>query len=718
MSKKVVIVESPTKAKTINKFLGSGYKVCSSMGHIRDLPENKLAVDVEKDFEPRYEIIPKRKEIVKELEKETKGAKEVYLAPDEDREGEAIAWHLCHALKLTGDKVKRVVFHEITPEAIKRAFQSPGAIDMNKVNAQQARRILDRLVGYQISPILRKKIAKGLSAGRVQSVAVRLLVEREKEIQSFKPQEYWEITARLRPGGPTAWGQKGGPTARDQKKDAFLAKLWKEDEKEVILHKEAEARRLLALLKNSRFIVSAVSKQSRRNAPPPPFNTSQLQQQASIQLHFSTKRTMRIAQELYEGVELAEGPVGLITYMRTDSYHVSQEALLAVRKLIPEKFGKEYLPPEPNHFPSRKGAQEAHEAIRPTYVELTPEEVKPYLTPDQYKLYDLVWRRFVACQMKPALYDLTEVQITAGNCLFRAKGRVLVFPGHTLLTGSMEEEFLPELKEGEVLELLKLEPSQHFTEPPPRYTEATLVKAMEKKGIGRPSTYAPTISTIQERGYVKKERNALIPTELGILVTEKLVQHFPRIMDVEFTSSMEESLDKIEEAKANWVGTLKEFYTPFRGELERAMEEMRSEKGIVDESNPPCKLCGSPMVVRWSKAGKFLGCSTYPKCEFTMPLPTDNQPAEGPPCDKCGSPMVIKRGPYGNFWGCSAYPECKNIKPLTTGIKCPQEGCNGELVQRKSKKGRRFFGCSKYPQCKYVTYKLPEKAQVQETTTS
>ncbi|HHT9152389.1 MAG TPA: DNA topoisomerase, partial [Candidatus Hypogeohydataceae bacterium YC40] len=434
---------------------------------------------------------------------------------------------------------------------------------------------------------------------------------------------------------------------------------------------------------------------------------------------YSAKQTMRLAQQLYEGVDLAEGPVGLITYMRTDSYHLAQGALEAVRSLILQEFGKDYLPPAPNHFPSRKGAQEAHEAIRPTYVELTPGRVKPYLTEDQYKLYELIWRRFVACQMTPALYDLTDVKITANNCIFRAKGRVLIFPGHTLLTGSMEEEALPELEVGKELELLELEPSQHFTEPPPRYTEATLVKALEKNGIGRPSTYAPIISTIQDRGYVKKENSTLIPTELGILVTDKLVQHFPRILDVEFTSSMEERLDEIEEAKADWVSILKEFYGPFKVELGKAMEEMRSEKGTAEESEHTCKLCGSPMVIRWSKTGKFLGCSTYPKCEFTMPLPTDHQPVmEGTPCDKCGSPMAIKSGPYGNFWGCTSYPKCKNVKPVTTGVKCPQEGCDGELVQRRSKKGRKFFGCSKYPQCKYVTYKLPEKTPAQETAAS
>ncbi len=706
MGKRVVIVESPTKAKTINKLLGDKYRVCSSMGHVRDLPEDKLAVDVNSNFEPQYKIIPTREETVNTLKKETKGAEVVYLATDKDREGEAIAWHLCYALKLSDERVRRVVFNEITPDAIERAFRYPGAIDMNKVNAQQARRILDRLVGYQISPLLWKKVTKGLSAGRVQSVAVRLLVEREKEIQAFKSQEYWDITAKLKPIRSNKKGE-----------NEFVAKLWKEDEKEVSLNNEADAKRLVALLEKAEFKVSEIKKQRRRNAPPPPFTTSQLQQQASIQLRFSTKKTMLIAQHLYEGIELKEGPVGLITYMRTDSHHVSQEALTAVRGLILQEFGKQYLPEEPNRFPSRKGAQEAHEAIRPTYVERTPENVKPYLTTDQYKLYELIWRRFVACQMKPAEYDLTEVKVAADKYIFKANGRVLVFAGHTLISGSAEQEILPELKEGEELELLRLDPSQHFTEPPPRYTEATLVKTLEKKGIGRPSTYAPIISTIQDRGYIKKEGNTLIPTELGMLVTEKLVQHFPRIMDVGFTSSMEEKLDKVEEAQVNWIETLREFYTPFRGELEKATQEMQSEKGTVEEGIPPCKLCGAPMVVRWSKTGRFLGCSTFPKCEFTMPLSSNNKPVESSvTCDKCGSPMVVKSGPYGNFLGCTAYPTCNNTKPLTTGVKCAKEGCEGELVQRWSKKGRKFFGCSKYPKCNYATFRLPKKPSVKETT--
>lgn len=702
MGKRVVIVESPTKAKTINKFLGSKYVVRSSMGHVRDLPERKLAVDVEKDFAPEYRIIPSRKEVVKALKEEVKGAEEVYLAPDKDREGEAIAWHLSKALDIPEEKLRRVIFNEITPEAIHRAFEHTIPIDMNKVNAQQARRILDRLVGYQISPLLWKKVTKGLSAGRVQSVAVRLLVEREKEIRAFLPQEYWEIDARLMPKGSD--------------KTVFTAKLWKKEEEEIKVAKEMEAQALVEALKKERFTVEVVKKEEKQNNPPPPFITSQLQQQASIQLGFVAKKTMRIAQGLYEGVELKEGPVGLITYMRTDSYHISGEALKASRRLILEKYGEKYLPPKPNFYPSRKGAQEAHEAIRPTFVELVPEEVKDYLTKEQYKLYELIWKRFVASQMNPIQYEITDVTISAGPYKFRAKGRVITFPGHNILTRSMEGEPLPKMQEGEELKLQELIPSQHFTEPPPRYTEATLVKALERNGIGRPSTYAIIISTIQDRGYVRKEDKTMHPTELGILVTEKLIQHFPRILDVEFTSSMEEQLDRIEEAKADWVGILKDFYTPFKVDLEKATKEMKSEKGGSEETNILCELCKSPMVVRWGKAGKFLGCSAFPKCKFTKDLSTDKRPVEvtQQSCEKCGSPMVVKRGPTGSFLACSAYPKCRNTKSLPTGVKCPEEGCGGELVVRRSKQGRRFFGCSNYPRCNYVTNKLPQESTKKE----
>ncbi len=697
MSKPLVIVESPTKAKTINKFLGGGYVVRSSMGHVRDLPRSKLAVDVEKDFEPEYKILPQRKEMIKALKADVKTAEEVYLAPDQDREGEAIAWHLCKALNIPEEKARRVVFNEITKEAIKRAFEHPVEIDMNKVNAQQARRILDRLVGYKISPLLWKKVTKRLSAGRVQSVAVRILVEREKEVRAFKPVEYWDIVARLKP--------KGSRT-----KD-FDAKLWRLEDADVEIANESEAKGHVERLKGAKYAVSVVARQRRQNKPLPPFATSQLQQQASVQLNFSTKKTMLVAQQLYEGLELAEGPMGLITYMRTDSFNVSQGAIAACRKLVPEMFGKEYLPPKPNFYASRKGAQQAHEAIRPANVEIAPDAIKQYLTRDQHKLYQLVWNRFVASQMMPAEYETTDVTIDAGPYRFKAKGKSVVFPGHTVLSGPIKEEPLQDMKEGDELKLIELTPDQHFTEPPPRYTEAALVKALEKEGIGRPSTYAVIISTIQDRGYVKREKRTLYPTDLGILVTEKLVKHFPTVLNIEFTSHMEEELDKIEEAELDWVGVLREFYTPFEKDLETATEEMESEK--AEETGVVCEKCESPMVVRWSRAGKFLGCSTFPKCRFTMDISGDNEPrpveVTGEVCEKCNSPMVVKTGRMGRFLACSAYPECKNTKSIPTGVKCPKEGCGGDVVQRRSKRGRKFYGCSNYPKCDFTAFKLPEQ---------
>ncbi|HHT9125940.1 MAG TPA: type I DNA topoisomerase [Candidatus Brocadiia bacterium] len=760
MGKSIVIVESPTKAKTINKFLGSSYAVCSSMGHVRDLPAKKLAVDIEHDFTPMYEILPTRKDVVNELRKNVKNANAVYLAPDPDREGEAIAWHLYEVLKIPDDKVHRVTFNEITRSAVQDAFKNPGSIDMNKVNAQQARRILDRLVGYQISPLLWKKVTKGLSAGRVQSVAVRLIVEREKEIKAFKPEEYWKITAELKP-------ITNGDT------QSFASLLFRIGEEDVKIHNEAQATTIVNDLNGAHYIVSSIKKQKKVNQPPPPFITSLLQQQASIRLRMSAKRTMQIAQQLYEGVEIGkEGSTGLITYMRTDSFRVAEQAITSCRTLISKSYGKDYLPDKPNVYAQRKGAQGAHEAIRPTYVEYTPDSLKPYLTADQHKLYELIWNRFVASQMTPALYAVTDVEVSAGKYLFKAKGRELLFAGHTILSGTeldKDEQGLPNLSEGQSLELISLTPTQHFTQPPPRYSEATLVKALEKKGIGRPSTYAAIISTIQERGYVKQENRVFYATELGIVVTDKLIEHFPKILDVEFTSRMESQLDKIEESKEDWIKTLKDFYGPFKVDLDRALKEMKSIKESPVESNEKCQLCGKPMVVRMSKTGKFLGCSGFPKCKNTMPLDTNGArrgtqavlgspektdqvcekcgnpmvirngsrgkflacsgypkckntkslggaPDDGKPrvteekCEKCGSPMIVRTSRMGKFLGCSGFPKCRNIKPLPTGIKCPKEGCGGELVQRKARKGKKsffFYGCSNYPKCDYTVSKLP-----------
>ncbi|MDQ1271436.1 MAG: topoisomerase [Planctomycetota bacterium] len=762
--KNMVIVESPAKAKTIGKYLGSSFFVCSSMGHVRDLPEKKLSVDVENNFTPEYKIMPSRKKLVSELLVNSKKADAIYLASDLDREGEAIAWHLTKALEIPEEKTRRVTFNEITKDAILEAFQHPSPINMAKVNAQQTRRILDRLVGYQISPLLWKKISKGLSAGRVQSVAVRLIVEREKEIKAFKPQEYWKITAEL-----TITSEDND---KIQEVKNFKALLQKFNNENVEIKNESQSKDIIQELQDAAYIVVNVKKQTKRNNAPPPFTTSLLQQQASTRLQFSAKKTMLIAQQLYEGIDVgAEGAVGLITYMRTDSFHISEQALASCRKLIVDIYGENYLPGKPNvHASNKKGTQGAHEAIRPTIGEYTPESIKNHLTKDQYKLYELIWNRFVASQMNPALYAVTDVEIASGQYTFKAKGRELLFDGHTRVSGhelEKDEQILPPLEKDQRLELVELVPTQHFTQPPPRFTEASLVKTLEKLGIGRPSTYAAIISTIQERGYVKQEKRAFYATELGTLVTEKLIEHFSKIMDVKFTSHMEDELDKIEDGKTGWLDVLKEFYGPFKTDLEKAVGEMKSVKGTPEESNQICTLCGQPMVIRWGRHGKFLGCSAFPTCKSTLPLDEKGVPA--PPettdqkcekcgsamvvkasrhgkflacsaypnckntksltgettkveptnekCEKCGSPMVIRFSKRGRFMGCSAYPKCRNIKSLPTGVKCPNEGCGGDLIQRRSKKGGVFFGCSKYPECDYITKELPNTSDATKEDT-
>ncbi len=756
--KNMVIVESPAKAKTIGKFLGTSFFVCSSMGHVRDLPERKLSVDIENNFTPEYKIIPSRKKLVSELLADSKKADAIYLASDLDREGEAIAWHLTKALEIPGEKARRVTFNEITKEAILEAFRHPGPINMSKVNAQQARRILDRLVGYQISPLLWKKITKGLSAGRVQSVAVRLIVEREKEIKAFKPQEYWKVTAELR------IASEGKSKLRDIK--SFKSILQKFNNENIGIKNESQAKDVISELQKAEYVVANVKKQTKRNNAPPPFTTSLLQQQASTRLQFSAKKTMLIAQQLYEGIDIGtEGTAGLITYMRTDSFHISEQALGTCRKLIADKYGKDYLPEKPSvHASDKKGTQGAHEAIRPTTVEHTPDSIKNFLTKDQYKLYELIWNRFVASQMNPALYAVTDVEIASGRYIFKAKGRELLFDGHTIVSGhemEKDEQILPPLEKDQKLELIELVPTQHFTQPPPRFSEASLVKTLEKMGIGRPSTYASIISTIQDRGYVNQEKRAFYATELGTLVTEKLIEHFPKIMDVKFTSHMEDELDKIEDEKIGWLDVLKEFYDPFKIDLEKAVGEMKSVKGTPEESNQICSICGQPMVIRWGRHGKFLGCSAFPACKNTLPLDEKGEPARpettgqkcekcgsamviktsrhgkflacsGYPnckntksltgettkveptdekCEKCGSHMVIRYGKKGRFMGCSAYPKCRNLKSLPTGVKCQKEGCDGDLVQRRSKRGGIFFGCSKYPECDYITNELPGPAE-------
>ncbi len=704
MPKHVVIVESPAKAKTIEKYLGKDYHVEASMGHVRDLPPKALGVDIEHDFKPTYQLLKGKEKVLGKIRKAVKGATSVTMATDLDREGEAIAWHLCEALGLEAADVRRVIFHEITRPAIAEAFAHPTRINQAKVSAQEARRILDRLVGYKLSPLLWKKVAKGLSAGRVQSVAVRLLVEREREIRAFKPEEYWKIAATL--------SRKG----QAQTFQALLAEL---DGAKFRPATGDEARRVGAALRQAAYRVLAIRRRRVQDKAPPPFITSQLQQAASTQLRFSARRTMSIAQQLYQGVELGpEGSVALITYMRTDSYHVAPQAQAAARDLIGGTFGADYLPEEPPVYRSRGRAQEAHEAIRPTDVSRTPEAVRPHLSRDDARLYELIWKRFVASQMKPAVWDVTDADVEAAGGsvqgLLKARGRVLVWDGHTRVTGlrlAEDEQQLPALAEGEGLDLKDLKETQHFTQPPPRYTEATLVKKLESLGIGRPSTYAAIISTIQDRGYARQEQRRFFATELGEVVTDKLVDHFPEVMDVKFTSHMEDELDEVEDAGADWLGVVREFWGPFSKSLESAEDNMKSTKQEPVEDAGPCPQCGAPLVKRWSKGGPFLGCSKYPECTFTRPVEGEARPEPKRTehaCERCGGVMLLRQNRRGEpFLGCENYPKCKStlpcdaqgnpIRPATTDLKC--EKCGSLMVLKSGRRGP-FFACSAYPKCK------------------
>ncbi len=715
MAKSLVIVESPAKARTINKFLGKDFTVLASVGHIKDLPKSKLGVDIENDFEPHYELIKGKANTIKELKQASKKASKIYLAPDPDREGEAIAWHIAEEVDKKREKTLRVLFNEITEKAVREAIEHPTVLDEHKFEAQQARRVLDRLVGYQVSPILWDKVRRGLSAGRVQSVAVRLICDREREIQAFIPREYWSITA----GFEVPEGEAG-----------FSAKLTKKDNKKFELNNGAEADNVLSELKGAEFKVAEIETRETKRNPSAPFITSKLQQEASRKLGFTAKKTMMLAQQLYEGIDLGEeGPVGLISYMRTDSTRISNEAITAARSFIEEKWGPDYLPAKPNIYKSKKKAQDAHEAIRPTYFQHSPENVKKYLSKDQWRLYQLIWNRFIACQMNPAIIDQTRVQIAAKNYLFNASGSTVKFLGFTAVyvegvdVEEEKEEKLPPLAKNEVLRLLQLLPAQHFTQPPPRYTEATLVKELEEKGIGRPSTYASIISTIQEREYVNKERTQLKPTELGFLVTDMLIKSFPEILDVEFTAHMEEELDMIEEGKVKWRETMKEFYGPFRESLEKAKKDMKNVKAEETPTDINCEKCGKMMVIKWGRKGKFLACSGYPECKNTKDFTVNEEGKVIPmervaettetPCPKCGKPMVVKSGRFGRFLACSDYPDCKSTLPLSTGITCP-EGDGGMLVERRTKRGRVFYSCSNYPKCKYATWEFPKKAEAAE----
>ncbi len=714
MASSLLIVESPAKAHTLNKILGKDFVVKASVGHVKDLPAKELGVDVEHGFAPKYVTIPGKEKIIRELKAASKKAEKIYLAPDPDREGEAIAFHIANVIKDgKQDQIFRVGFHEITERAVKEALKNPGRIDMNKVDAQQARRVLDRLVGYNLSPLLWRKVRKGLSAGRVQSVAVRLVVEREKEIQAFQKEEYWTIDGLFAGAVPPEFlarlHELGGKLVieRRPEKDFFL------------LHTEEDAEKAASSLQGGEYVLSKIEKKLRKRSAPAPFITSTLQQDAFNKLGFTAKKTMMLAQQLYEGVELgSEGSAGLITYMRTDSVHVATEAEQWARKLIKQEFGPEYVPEKPPRFKSKKGAQEAHEAIRPTYPDKDPKVVKSFIGKDQYRLYKLIWQRFLASQMSPAEYENTTFTINSrsgdprrGGAEFRATGSIIKFPGFTRLYNEMEEgeegRIFPDLKEGEALKLSGLKPEQHFTQPPPRYSEASLVKALEEKGIGRPSTYATILSTIQDRKYVEKESGRFKPSDLGVIVNDLLVERFPDLLDVSFTARMEEELDSIENGEMEWTKVISDFYGPFNEEL----EEARQTVGKVRPEDVPtefkCEKCGLPMVKRWGRNGWFLACSGYPECRNTCPIdePECQTMAEGEFCPKCGSPMVLKSGRFGRFLACSKYPECKTTKPISLGIKCPLDG--GDIVERRSKKGKLFYSCSNYPKCKFASWYKP-----------
>ena len=701
----LVIVESPTKAKTIGKYLGKGYAVKATVGHLRDLPQRELGVEIEKGFRPKYVTIRGKGKTLADLKRSAKSASIVFLATDPDREGEAIAWHVAEQLSDCGS-IKRVLFHEITRDAVAAAMDNPQAIDSRKVEAQQARRILDRLVGYKASPLLWKSVKAGLSAGRVQTVALRLIVERETEIRQFKPVEYWSIEAEL-----------------EAAEKRFIAKLHKLDGRKPDIQSEKAATEIVSAVQGKKFVVSEVSKKQRKKRPAPPFITSTLQQEAAKRLGFSAKRTMVCAQQLYEGIELGDdGAVGLITYMRTDSVRVAESALDQVRAFIIEKYTKPYLPSKPNRYTTKKSAraQDAHEAIRPTDVAHIPEQIRKHLTQDQYKLYRLVWRRFVASQMTPAVYDTTTLDFKIGHHLFRSTGSVPVFDGfHAVYAEAKEVEEsktfedlapLPPLEKGDEAAVIAVLPKQHFTEPLPRFSEASLVKELEALGIGRPSTYSSIISTLRDRDYVRITNKRFQPTDLGETVTRVLVSRFPDIFNVEFTSAMETELDKVEEGELQWDKVLEKFYGPFAEALKNVDTNamIREAFDVEDLEKEPCPDCGGKLSVKSGRFGPFIACTNYPDCKHTKPLKQDKVPDRPTDevCNECGAPMVIKTGRYGEFLACTKYPKCKHTRPIPLGVKCPK--CRaGELTERRTRRGRSFFGCMRYPKCDFSTWYRP-----------
>lgn len=699
--KSLVIVESPAKAKTINKYLGSQFLVSASVGHIIDLPKTKLGVNIEDGFKPQYVKIKGKEKIIKKLRAEAKKSETVYIATDPDREGEAIAFHIASILDIDPSKIQRIEFNEITRNAVDKAMHNPRSIDMKRVYSQQARRVLDRLVGYKVSPFLWQTIYRGLSAGRVQSVALRLICERQGAINQFEPKEFWTMTALFKSGSV----------------EPFQANLVKISGKKAHIPNEKSATEHEQAIKNSAFSIASLIKKELKRQPPPPFITSTLQQAASRILRMSTKRIMGIAQSLYEGVEIpGQGSVGLITYMRTDSTRISQEALQQVQEHIVESYGAEYGLPRPRYYKSKKSAQDAHEAIRPTYIseKFSPESLKAHLNSEQYRLYNLIWKRFIACQMAPAVVDKTTVLVAGGIYEFKSEGEVMRFPGYTRLYSedpdAQNVTALPSgLKEHAGCDLLELKAEQNFTKPPARFTESTLVKELDKLGIGRPSTYAQIVSTILQRKYVFLQDRKLYATELGETVNRILVKSFPKIFTVSFTAQMEEELDKVAQAELSYEQILNDFYRPFDQALNSVQEQKKKIKAeLMEESGELCEKCGKPMLIRWGRNGRFLACSGFPECKNTKPLNGENEvEPTNEKCPECGNHLVIKTGRFGKFLACSNYPECKFTKPLGTGVQCPKEGCNGEIIQRQSKRGKIFYGCSNYPKCDFVSWDKP-----------
>ncbi|HUT07815.1 MAG TPA: type I DNA topoisomerase [Candidatus Latescibacteria bacterium] len=693
MAKSLVIVESPAKAKTVNHYLGDDYIVKASMGHVRDLPKKQLGVDVQADFQPTYQVIPEKKKIVTELKKAARESERVILAADPDREGEAIAWHLGQLLEEDNPHILRAVFHEITEEGVQAAFRNLGQIDLAKLEAQQTRRILDRLVGYRISPLLWKKIARGLSAGRVQSVALRLICDREKEIKAFVSEEYWTIAARLEAQVPPV----------------FKAALTKIDGKKAKVKNAEQAGTIVAACERAPFVLDKVEVKEKHKHPAPPYITSTLQQDGFRLLHFPVKKTMFVAQKLYEGMAIGDlGQTGLITYMRTDSLRVSESAQAAARAYIEQKYSPAYVPAKPNQYKSKRKTQDAHEAIRPAHLDLSPEKVKPFLKKEEYDVYKLVWNRFLASQMAPAVVEETAFDVRVDRYLFQAKGEVIKFDGFLALwpNGNGEKELLPKAAAGETLKLLELESKQKFTEPPARYTEGTLVKELEARGIGRPSTYAPILATIQSRTYVVKDKGKFIPTELGMYVIDFLVKYFATLMEYKFTAHMEEELDQISEGTRKGVESLREYYALLEEYLKLAGDSPEVLKGIpIDEK---CPKCGGQVVIKYGRFGQFKACAGYPECKFRESMVKQESKPLDEKCPQCGAHLVQKFGKFGAFVACPDYPKCKYIKKenVETGIDCPL-ACGGKLLRRKTRRGKLFFGCSNYPKCTFATWDEP-----------